>query len=532
MSIFGWKKTVVIYENSTLGISLYETFIGVASAAGIRILNDEDKRIVKEGYQLSDFNRYKSLLLHAINTNGNIIILFLNMDYNSAFFMLAHFYDLGLRRGDAVFLFYEVAYFFSTIALGVDKSVIEKCSELVYGCISVWQAEWYGDFGQKVWKEWVLERNSSFYFANQCHAFDAGWLGLSAINTLIQTGEDYTDPDVLNSAIHKQKIIGCAGKLVMAQDQNEPEEMVVNINNVLYNETTSEWVDYPVGYYSLSSNPQFKFHTDIIWPNGKTQIPGDMRKDKYECPFHSRFIQNSSLGEGIYIGIILFWAFCATAISTYEYRKYWHSSPPMLIENCEISIKDIITHLCIFIEFFEMLALAPDFTWIYWRFSYIYNLFGFLSRTDSYHNHSFWPGVSAWIIICWVSFILNAFLFSKLDEKIKWHCSIALKSFSKELIPLISNLCFIPAINSIFSAFKCTKSTSSELSDVFLYADCNYKCWEGEHLLLIICSILALMVYIPSSISKNWVSCNPLASSEVKRVWCFTNYFFILHISF
>ncbi|CAG9309792.1 unnamed protein product [Blepharisma stoltei] len=152
MRIFGWKNVVVMYENTTLGITLYKGFMNVANVNGIKVLNDEDKRMVKASYSLKDFEEYKGYLTHAIQTNGRIFALFVFVDLSSHFYLTSHLYDLGLRRGDAIFLLYQTVSWFPYYAVGLEAEVISKCEELYYGSLTFFQAEWVGDFGKQAYE--------------------------------------------------------------------------------------------------------------------------------------------------------------------------------------------------------------------------------------------------------------------------------------------------------------------------------------------------------------------------------------------
>ncbi|CAG9316472.1 unnamed protein product [Blepharisma stoltei] len=126
MSIFGWKDIVAIYENSTFGLSLYNAFLTNAKAAGINILNDENKRMIKPFYSPADFNDYAYVVSHAIKTTGRIFAFFVFLENNEQFYLISQFYDMGLRKGDAVFIIYEQASYFNHISAFSQRTLAQK----------------------------------------------------------------------------------------------------------------------------------------------------------------------------------------------------------------------------------------------------------------------------------------------------------------------------------------------------------------------------------------------------------------------
>ncbi|CAG9330954.1 unnamed protein product [Blepharisma stoltei] len=500
MGIFRWKHVVVMYENTTLGKTLYKTFMGVANKTGVKVLNDENKRMVKASYSNEDFEEYKDNIAHAINTKGRIIALFVQEDLLSHFYLASHFYDLGLRAGDAIFLFYQTTAWFTKYATGLEQSVITKCLELFYGSLSFFQAEWLGDLGKIAYNQ-VVDQWHAPPVTYQCHSFNSGWLAVNAINYLIQFGGDYTDRDTLLKSIRKQKITACTGKLPMSPEMNEPDEMIIGIYNFLYNATTGIWEDFLVGSYSVSRNPPFYFQENIIWPNNQIQAPSDIRIDPLDCPFNSRLIQNFQTGEILYYLFVYFWTIFALIISAIYLKKFWKQSFPDINGRREINIRDWLTYVSIIAQSFQLLALGPDLTWFYWKISYGFNFIsGSLSETEIYQSEMFWPVIYLALATCLATLSLNLLSGYEIDLKIKSCYTSLICQFGRESLAYINTICFIPVINSLFWLYECQKGIGSNLYDTFLYGDCKSFCWQDWHLAFVFISGIALTIFIPMTI--------------------------------
>jgi hypothetical protein len=79
----------------------YELYLALHSQLikfNIKILNDENNRIIPKLYQRSNFNKTSSVFQACIDTGGRIFILLIEVP--SIFYVAEALYDLGLRTGD------------------------------------------------------------------------------------------------------------------------------------------------------------------------------------------------------------------------------------------------------------------------------------------------------------------------------------------------------------------------------------------------------------------------------------------------
>ncbi|CAG9313523.1 unnamed protein product [Blepharisma stoltei] len=358
MSIFSWKCAVVFYENSTFGLDMYKNFYNVAKTLGIKIVNDEDKRMLNPLYSPQLYGNYSNYMKNAIATQCKIVVPLL--EPTPMFNLFGQLYDEGIRRNDMIFLLYLpiAGYFENSQAITADTKT--KVKELLFGSLVLWQSEWLGSYGAS-----LIALGNKFYgfylYYGTCPSFDAMMLGIHGIKYLIDAGGDYEDPELLNEGIRKVKFIGCSGTVQISSNSNEKSTAIISIMNEIYNETLGYYVNYPVGTYSIGSNPPFSFTRNIIWPDNTTNVPGEKRLNPDNCPFNLRLIRDSDAGSGLYYGLVFGITIIVVFLSAVILVKiYWKSQIFMITERCEVKANDYLAMSMIFIDFLQYLAMGPD----------------------------------------------------------------------------------------------------------------------------------------------------------------------------
>jgi hypothetical protein len=99
---FGWTKCAILYGDEVWGQGVYDTFVKEAKRLGITILNDEDKRALPQDISRETVKDEHYKYQHIIDI-GAIIVLVVTLSPGPPISLEA-FYDLGVRRGDMVFM--------------------------------------------------------------------------------------------------------------------------------------------------------------------------------------------------------------------------------------------------------------------------------------------------------------------------------------------------------------------------------------------------------------------------------------------
>lgn len=278
LKIFNWQDVNVLYDNSTNGKTCYDLFFEQAQKNNINILNNPADRIIKSNYFRTDLEQYSAQFNRIKNSKSKIIVIF--VDPPSLLYVIQAFYDLGMRRNDAILVFNLRVSF--TIALESDPVQKKKFEELMFGSLGVYQSEWVGEYGKSVQKA-VAEYIKSNYTAYRCPSFDSLMLLSNAIKFGISLGFDLQNPAVMRRAVRYQKFTGCSGTVSVSADSNDRSTNILGIYNLVYDASTQNWVDTEIGEYNLGSLQPLKFNSEIIWPDSTTEIPIALKDLSIKC---------------------------------------------------------------------------------------------------------------------------------------------------------------------------------------------------------------------------------------------------------
>ncbi|CAG9313525.1 unnamed protein product [Blepharisma stoltei] len=499
MSIFNWDCAVVFYENSTFGLNMYKSFSSIANSLGIKIVNDEDKRMLDPLYGPDLYQNYTEYMKNAIKTQCKIIVPLL--EGNVIFNLFGQLHDEGIRLGDFIYLlYYPIAGFFEH-SQGITNKTRANVKELAYGSFGLWQSEWVGSYGKS-----LIALGNKFYgyfmYGGTCPAFDAFMLTINGIKYLIDAGEDYEDPDLLNAGLRKVKFMGCSGTVQISSNSNERSSAIISIMNEIYNETLGYYLNVEVGTYSIGSNPPFVFTKNIIWPDNTQNIPGEKRLNPDNCPFNLHLIQDSDFGYGLYYGFVFGTAFIVAALSIIILVKlYWNTQLPMITVRSEITAHDYIIMAMILIDFLQYLAMGPDISAFDQVTSFLYDYAAVnLSVLINFKGNPYWIAIAVTFSVCYLWLFLSLFIYFNLHEWKNIDLFNNIGIFAKFITPIIGNLGFIPITHILLTIFQCEKGIGSRLTESFMNHDCSVFCYEDEHIFFVILSMITLLIYLPLSI--------------------------------
>ncbi|CAG9316473.1 unnamed protein product [Blepharisma stoltei] len=348
-----------------------------------------------------------------------------------------------------------------------------------------------------------LDQTKNIGAIGTCYSFNAAMLGIHTLNNLIQYGEDYTNPDVMNAAIRKQKIVGCSGKLKIAVDSNEPNDESISINNIIYNKTTGAWADNSVGFYEIGKNPLITIKGVIIWPNGTTINPNDKRLDQYDCAFDLHLLQKSKLGKMLYCLLIGILSLISLAFSLICLKASWKFKFPKIAHKRLAKFGDFVKHSYIVIDFTQFLALSPSFEWNYWNLTDIlYAVIGDASKF-TISQESSWTSIYLALGFIFLWFASCIFVCWDFDEKLAKldfflinYCIWAIN----QLLPFVANFGFIPIVMILFTLFKCENGSGNGITESYWEYDCKTYCWNDKHLAFAMISIFALIFFMISTV--------------------------------
>ncbi|CAG9332926.1 unnamed protein product [Blepharisma stoltei] len=496
----GWEKVAVIYQNDTWGLSGYHYLTQGIKNHHISLVNPENTRAIPPSLDRNGVKEYSSLLQGIIDSQARFLISILL--YPTAYYIFEEFYDLGLRQGDLV-IFTTVSDL--TTFSAYDYAFSYKILEIAVPIITIYGQCWVGPLGEKALTQ-ISKSYGGLINSYSCFYFDSVYLIAYALDFMINRGLDYTDPDKLQKTMRNQQFYGCTGQVNIEKGSNDriiqSFEIVANKLGDNGNITT-----YIMGYFRPQSTQLITIQEPMIYTDGSTTKPADLRNSNNECPFPSRLARTFAKGRALAFGICFAVALISLIITIYIWKKWWKFSIEPLTIKEEICVQDVILAGTIIIEFFQFSSMGPDFSAIDSTYADISDSFSLsLDHILRLRNGVFWivanavfASIGLWVILC------SVVLF-RLDEKFPMSFVFRnLGTLSDYLMPILGDLCFIPFISVCLDIFLCDQSIGDNFTDSFLAADCYYFCWKDEHLVYAVFSIIALIAYEPLA-----VFCRPL----------------------
>jgi len=162
-------------------------------------------------------------------------------------------------------------------------------------------------------------------------------------------------------------------------------------------------------------------------------------------------------------------------------------------------LEDYFAMLLIFLYFLQYLAIGPDIGQ-YDRLSSWLSSYAIINLGWITEGKMFWYYVKAVLIavIFWIYFsFIIIFKFEGKFNNFFFHYS---QTFAELLMPILGNAGFLPIVSVLLNVIQCDQAIGNDLSQSFVRKDCSVFCWQGSHLSTAICSIIALILYLPLAI--------------------------------
>ncbi|CAG9322972.1 unnamed protein product [Blepharisma stoltei] len=506
MNIMGWKSCVVLYADDAYDTGIYNTFVEQSESKKIKILNDEKYRKIPFSYNSTQLEDYRLNFQNAIDQNCNIFFIFVAEPIY--FFVLESMYDLGVRRGDAIFLISCLSgsdFLYITPILNVQKT-----SELLNGILFLFFSEWVGDFGQNLQKEFNLAY-PGYGDRVRCLHYDAVWAIWDAVNMLINNGANYEDNTALNWALRNVKFKGCSGTVKIEAGSNDRILNTYSLYNVYYDNSTNKWKTVDIGSFAPFTETYFKLYRKIVWPKGNV-APKDM-KSSLDCPFRKINIQVSTGSRLITMGICIFISVVSISFAVLMWRKFFSYDIEMIQTKKFLTGLDYLMLSMIFIEMLQYQGIGPSFKAFNSFLDQVCGV-GSLSIQNFiiFEGFIFWLCFYAAVGVSGVWILMNIIVYLRVDKKcentkVYWICGYFL-GFDGTLT-LVSNVLFQPIASILLSITECDFSIDSDLTCAYLNYDCYLSCWNPEHLGIMIPTILLLCGFLCLAILMRplWQEC-------------------------
>ncbi|CAG9328050.1 unnamed protein product [Blepharisma stoltei] len=485
LSVFGISKCSVLYTDSQWGEDFNKEFENQSDSYEISILNK--KRVVPLGFNGSD----TKIIQEIIDLKTRFVIL--EVHKPDIFYIIEAFYDLGMRKGDIYLIVGDGMI--STSDLNeklIGKNSYTKRKEIMSGLIYISFISFQNQFGFNLKSEFL----SKYGYINDymCLYYDAAYLGLKAINTLMNWGVNLNSSSIQDT-VREIAFTGCSGVVRISQEGNDRITTILGIYNLI--EINSTWTMNLCGEYDPSQLIVLQIKQSISWSDNGG-VPSDIIGDGQECPFRDILVQSFRYGYIILIIIEIIPIIFGTFFAMKFYNIIFKQKYPKLITAQKENVLDIFSYFMFLIENLQYTQMCPDFKDFFPRWSNGTKLVFFDIRGIFKNGlFTFWNQVQLYeaLVFAWILL----FLIKNLNNQKNFILS-TVNEFSLYIMPIIGEILFLPINLYLFQTFQCTSSIGDNFKDSFNDHYCSTFCWQGDHINYVIISSLALSVYIPTSL--------------------------------
>lgn len=484
---YGWTRFGLLNCDDLYCSQLAQAMKEAAKEARLDIVTHESARVLP-----TDMSSYPFELLpvfqQLIDSKARVVVLI--MYGTTLSYCLEVLYDLGMRRGDLLFL--PVMWLVPSLFEGTDEQV-KKRKELLSGAVQVYPGAFIGPMGRDI-AERLRQRYGMEPAHFACTNYDAVLLLAHTLDYLQTSGAAYEQASVLNHSLRKARFTGCSGDVSLVEGDRLPS--VFDIQNVVV-ETEDKVKIKTVGAYKPLGTVLFSFTQNITWPDGTSKVPGDTRLNPLDCPFEPKDMHEFLPAYALEVSCFVLFGLLTVATTTLIWKKCWHKDASVLMERSEISFEDYLLFASIGIEAIQYAYIGPSLPeWLFEADRLLVFVDWDLRRMFAKSRKLLVMGAAASLgaVSLWLCLLLAAAL--------KFHCEILQLAY--RLLPLLGNVCFIPIVTTLLSLFHCGQAASASqdvgFADTYLLDDCYLNCWRGLHLGLAVPAVCALALYVPSAI--------------------------------
>ncbi|CAG9322980.1 unnamed protein product [Blepharisma stoltei] len=492
MKVMGWTSCVLLYADDAYDVSVYQNFLQTSESQGITILNKEEFRKIPFMYNTSQLENYRKNFQEAIDQNCNIFFLFCADP--SFLYVFNSLYDMGIRKGDALFLINGLTG--SDLLYATPGVNTAKTAQLLNGILYLFIPEWIGTLGNKLKIEfdqlYPLHGNRI-----RCVHYDAVWAIAEAVQMLINSGKNYEDYHAMNSAIKNVRFRGCSGSVMIENGSNDRRLNIYSLYNSYYDNSTNKWIANEVGHFSPYSGTFFQLTNPIVWPGNSA--PSTFKH--YDCPYKNKKVHISIKSKLISMSIclctvifcILFVFFIIKVKFSYELEK--------ISEQKYFTDPDNWMMAIIFIESLQFQGIGPSFEAFNALYYDICSVMSYnLEFFSGFKDETFWRFFYGTIFFGLFWFALQLIIVIKIEKiGLYWIYETAVKI--EEIIgALMAGIFFQPILSMLLKITQCDYGSGEDLTDAFFNYDCHFSCWDSHYFSIMIPTVLIAFIYIAFSL--------------------------------
>ncbi|CAG9322978.1 unnamed protein product [Blepharisma stoltei] len=174
---------------------------------------------------------------------------------------------------------------------------------------------------------------------------------------LLNSGKNYEDHQLMNSAIKSVRFIGCSGVVTIESGSNDRRLTVYSLYNNYYNNSTNKWETTEVGHFSPYSGTYFQFTNPTVWPGNSA--PSTF--NDFKCPFKEKNVRVSFKSKLISIAICTITVIFCILFAFFMIRGKFSYKLENISEQKYFTDPDLWMMSVIFIESLQFKGIGPSF---------------------------------------------------------------------------------------------------------------------------------------------------------------------------
>ncbi|CAG9330730.1 unnamed protein product [Blepharisma stoltei] len=498
LNYFGWSNVGVLYLDNVFATNVFNAFADECKQKQIKIVNEGKERLPDNSPSWKHEEIDPTLINLGKSEARIILMICYTQDATS---IITRLWELGYHGDNRVII--AVGWLATSMVMQNESDPSYNATQLhilresLRGSLMFFPVSYAGAFGQKVYNDYTYNYKTD-PIGYTGFAFDSILASAYAIEQVIVQGKDYNDPNVLMSAIRNLRFTGATGLVKIEQNTNDRAVMDHSIYNCK-EISENNWEIKIVGVYSPTGSQVFSYTDNIIWPDGTPITPPDVPIPK-SCPYDDSEIEPSTSGHVMVciIGLIVLFVAILPSICTWKYWKDVKYSE--ILKKTEMTFYDMVAISRIFIEFFQLVGIAPSIPAIFNMIKFVGNSLSLnLDKMYILDKTYFWISMQAAFGALGASFIIRFAYIMKIHVP-----------FVKIIMSSVWDLFYVAILSTLLNVFVCKNGVGEELDETILIFDCFTMCWKGTHLIYAIISFFVIIFYVLLSVIERprWQASN------------------------
>lgn len=493
----GWKKIAVLYTDDEFGLGVYTSFQANIGTLDVTVENNEKYQVIKYKLKsdgsLSDTTKdsIDEVLTEIVRKQLKVVLYLGNPKLALEIMKTAHKKELHGNE----YAWIGTTWLSSSILQDLEttyKSSKSSILKVLKGAIGLSSRYAQNDVGSHFVSTFQEKYNRNYSSASML-TYDSVLTFANVINSIVSRGDDFNIGKDLTNSLRSADLTGASGKIKFSEGNNGRSAYGYNIVNYQDGQVL-DVLEYD------PSNPNLFTaiaNRSIVWGDSASSPPDSSWSSSYDCPFAKHMSRPSPRGLGIIIAIGSSLFFITLVLSYFSYRKWKQIEIVPITSTVVRSWKDTLVQAQIAIEFFQFIAIAPNFSSLQIVIKAASNIFMLdIMKVASSNKGDYWILLAVVCTLCYFWFLLVVVIMLNGEHWLRKvpMCRRVLSILNSLFLPFFGNTFFLPALALLLDMFVCNNMAQGK---DYVFRDCYTNCWEGKHNTYIVMSAIAIACYEP-----------------------------------